>query len=114
MGSKREADPPVIGGQAYSGSISTFQKPRWARGTRRTFELGDLVTLAPEFRFSIARGGPDFGRYMGIVIETFANCEYLVVWTNHPLVISKFTKGLFNGDHLLLVEKADKPLMDRP
>jgi hypothetical protein len=50
---------------------------------------------------------------VGIVIETFANCEYLVVWTNHPLVVSKFTKGLFNGDHLLLVEKAAKPLMDR-
>ncbi len=113
MGSKRETDPPVIGGHVYSGSIDTFKKPRWARGTRRSFELGDLVTLAPEFRFSIARTAPDFGRYVGIVVETFANCEYLVVWTNHPLVISKFTKGLFNGDHLLLVEKADKALMGR-
>ena len=106
MGSKREADPPVIGGQAYSGSIGTFQKPRWARGTRRSFELGDLVTLSPEFRFSIATVSPDFGRYIGVIVEAYSNSEYMVIWTTHPLVVSKFKKGLFNGDHLLLLENA--------
>lgn len=112
MGSKRAADPlrAVVG--AYSGSADTFQPPRWTRGLSRRFELGDLVTLAPEFRYSITSGvGVDFGRYLGIVIETYANREYMVIWTNHPLVVSRFKTGLFNGDHLILAENADKALM---
>ena len=112
MGSGRAADPQDARISAYSGSVDTFQAPRWTRGLRRSFELGDLVTLAPEFRYSIAKPiGIDFGRYLGIVVEAYSNREYLVIWTNHPLVISKFKTGLFNGDHLLLVENADKALM---
>lgn len=112
MGSDRATDPLNARISAYSGSVDTFQPPRWTRGLRRSFELGDLVTLAPEFRYSITTTvGVDFGRYVGIVVEAYSNREYLVIWTNHPLVISKFKTGLFNGDHLLLVENADKALM---
>jgi hypothetical protein len=110
MGSKRAADPlnAIIG--ACSGSSEVIQPPRWARGFARSFELGDLVTLAPEFRYSIAISRPDFGRYLGIVVETFANREYMVVWTNQPLAVGH-KKGMFNGDHLIKVENADKALM---
>ena len=68
------------------------------------------MTLAPEFRYSIAVSRPDFGRYVGIVVEAYANREYMVVWTNQPLTYGT-KKGMFNGDHLLLVENADKKLM---
>jgi hypothetical protein len=113
MGSKRETAPLNGVASAYSGSAETFQAPRWRRGMRRSFELGDLVTLAPEFRYSIANAsqGIDYGRYVGIVIQTYVNCEYMVVWTNHPLVATKFSTGLFNGDHLIKVENAEKALM---
>lgn len=110
MGSKRAADPLGTLVSAYSGSSDTFKPPRWTRGLRRSFELGDLVTLAPEFRYSLTLNGPDFGRYVGIVVETYANREYMVVWTNHPLAIGHKT-GMFNGDHLIKVENADKTLM---
>lgn len=113
MGSSRATDPLNARVSAYSGSNDTFQPPRWNRGIRRSFALGDLVTLAPEFRYSIATSthGIDFGRYVGIVIQTYANREYMVTWTNHPLVVHKFTTGMFNGDHLIKVENADKALM---
>tara|TARA_R110000772_G_scaffold182088_1_gene293355 strand:+ start:123 stop:467 length:345 start_codon:yes stop_codon:yes gene_type:complete len=106
MGKKREADPIDIGLHAYSGSIGTFKPARWTSGLRRSFALGDLVTLSPEFRFSIATVSPDFGRYIGVIVEAYSNSEYMVIWTTHPLVVSKFKKGLFNGDHLLLLENA--------
>ena len=111
MGSSRATDPlnAIVG--AYSGSVDTFQSPRWTRGLRRSFELGDLVTLAPEFRYSIAISQPDFGRYVGIVVEAYANQEYMVAWTNQPIAHG-IKKGMFNGDHLLKVENADKALMN--
>lgn len=114
MSGKRAPDSQR-GVDTFSGSMDTFQPPRWQRGiVARSFELGDLVTLAPEFRYSIAntQSGVDFGRYMGIIVEAYANREYMVVWTNHPLIISKFTRGMFNGDHLIKVENAHKVLMD--
>jgi len=108
MGSKR-----VVGPVTLSGSTDTFKPPRWARGLRREFTVGDLVTLAPEFRYSITMtAGPDMGRYIGIVTQAYANREYMVVWTNHPMSIPQ-TQGLFNGDHLIKVENADKALMGR-
>ena len=114
MGSKRAKAPLDAVVSAYSGSADTFSSPRWKRKVvSRSFELGDLVTLAPEFRYSIASstGGVDFGRYVGIITQTYVNREYMVVWTSHPLVISRFTSGLFNGDHLTKVENAHKALM---
>ena len=113
MGSKRASDPLSTNISAYSGSADTFKEPKWKRShLARHFKLGDLVTLAPEFRYSITSPvtGLDFGRYVGIVIETFSNREYMVVWTIHPLVIGH-KKGMFNGDHLIKVENADKTLM---
>tara|TARA_R100000152_G_C6662379_1_gene100928 strand:+ start:221 stop:553 length:333 start_codon:yes stop_codon:yes gene_type:complete len=107
MGTKKEGDPL----SAFSGSVGTFKPPRWTRGIRREFELGDLVTLAPEFRYSITMTtGPDMGRYIGIITQTYANREYMVVWTSHPMQIAN-KHGLFNGDHLIKVENADKALL---
>ena len=106
MGSKRATDP--LGEVALSGS-QNYQSA-WKTGLRREFIKGDLVTLAPEFRYSIAVARPDFGRYVGIVVEAYANREYMVVWTNQPLAMGH-KKGMFNGDHLIKVENADKALM---
>ena len=111
MGNKRALDPIGAIVEAYSGSADTFKPPRWARGLRRSFKLGDLVTLAPEFRYSIAISRPDFGRYVGIIVEAYANHEYMVVWTNQPIVHG-VKKGMFTGDHLIKVENADKALMN--
>ena len=110
MGSSRATDPLNARVTAYSGSADTFKPPRWARGLRRSFKLGDLVTLAPEFRYSIAIAQPDFGRYVGIVIRAYANAEYMVGWPNQPIVYG-MKQGMFSGDHLLKVENADKILM---
>lgn len=107
MGSKRVTDPldSYIG--MYSGSIDTFKAPRWTTTTRREFARGDLVTLAPEFRYSItmSRHAPDTGRYVGIIVKAYANREYMVIWTNHPTAAGS-TTGMFNGDHLIKVENA--------
>lgn len=110
MGSKRVTDPLSTGG--VSGSIEVSETPRrWnSRTLMREFVKGDLVTLAPEFRYSIAISRPDLGRYVGIVVEAYANGEYMVVWTNQPLVYGS-KKGMFNGDHLLKVENAPRALM---
>lgn len=111
MGSKRAADPIADLVEAYSGSTDVTAPRRWNRAVHaRQFNKGDLVTLAPEFRYSIAISRPDFGRYVGIVTEAYANREYMVVWTNQPLTHGS-KKGLFNGDHLLLVENAERALM---
>jgi hypothetical protein len=75
----------------------------------RVFEVGDLVTLAPDFRYSIAMITVDFGKYIGIVTQAYTNREYMVVWTSHPL--TAFSKGMFNGDHLIKVENVDDSLM---
>ena len=91
----------------YSGSIDTFKPPRWATTTRREFARGDLVTIAPEFRYSITmpRRAPDTGRYVGIIVKAYANRDYMVVWTNHPLAAGS-SSGMYNGDHLITVENA--------
>ena len=109
MGSKKAYTPleNVSGSMAIEVPEPRSWKPS---GIRRSFNLGDLETLAPEFRYSIAVSRPDFGRYVGIVVEAYANREYMVVWTNQPLTYGT-KKGMFNGDHLLLVENADKKLM---
>lgn len=75
----------------------------------RAFEVGDLVTLSPDFRYSLTMSTVDFGKYIGIIVEAYVNREYMVVWTNHPL--SAFTRGMFNGDHLIKVENVDVSLM---
>lgn len=75
----------------------------------RAFEVGDLVTLSPDFRYSITVASVDFGKYIGIVTQAYTNREYMVVWTSHPL--TAFSKGMFNGDHLIKVENVDGSLM---
>ena len=97
------------GVDTFSGSINTFKPPRWNTGGRRSFEKGDLVTLAPEFRYSIATSTPDWGTYIGIVVEAFANREYIVVWTTQPLAIGH-KQGMYNGDHLVKIEHASDSL----
>jgi hypothetical protein len=122
MGDEREVDPLNTVSE-FSGSTNTFrsycdevekfQPPRWERGIAyRTFELGDLVTLSPEFRYAIAISRPDFGRYIGIVVEAYANREYVVHWTAQPLINSP-ERSMFNGDHLILVEHAEKASMKK-
>jgi len=94
----------------FSGSINTFKPPRWNTDTvYRSFAKGDLVTLAPEFRYKISTSTPDWGRYIGIVIEAYANREYIVVWTTQPLVIGH-KQGMYNGDHLVKIEHAPDSL----
>ena len=79
---------------------------------RRTFKVGDLVTLAPTFRYSITTTTVDFGRYIGIVTHVYSNHEYMVIWTSHPLTaVRTFRQGMFAGDHLIKVENADISLM---
>ena len=108
MSGKRAADSQK-GVDTFSGSIKTFKPPRWNTGMRRSFEKGDLVTLAPEFRYSIATSTPDWGRYIGIVVEAYANREYIVVWTTQPLVMGH-KQGMYNGDHLVKIEHAPDSL----
>ena len=92
---------------SFSGSIDTFKEPSWRRyrESGRTFKRGDLVTLAPEFRYTVSITEPDMGRYIGIVIEEYSNREYVVFWTAQPLVTSQY-KGMYNGDHLVKLEHA--------
>lgn len=122
MGDEREVDPlntvSEFSGstktfRSYRGEIDSFQPPRWeSSDAYRTFELGDLVTLSPEFRYAIAISRPDFGRYIGIVVEAYANREYVVHWTAQPLTNSP-ERSMFNGDHLILVEHAEKSSMEK-
>ena len=67
---------------------------------KRTFVIGDLVTIAPDFRNTVLDF--DFERYIGIVIKQPVANEYVVYWTNSP--ISNYYKGLWSGDHLVKVE----------
>jgi len=122
MGDKREVDPlntvSEFSGssktfRSYREGIEDFQPPRWESGVGyRTFELGDLVTLSPEFRYSVAISRPDFGRYIGIVVQAYANREYVVHWTTQPL-INMPARSMFNGDHLILVEHAEKSSIEK-
>jgi len=75
----------------------------------RAFEVGDLVTLSPDFRYSMTVTALDLGKYIGIVTQAYSNREYMVVWTNHPL--TAYSQGMFNGDHLIKVENVDGSLM---
>lgn len=109
MSGKRASDSQKVV-NTFSGSIDTFKPSRWNADTlRRSFKKGDLVTLAPEFRYSIATSTPDWGTYIGIVVEAFANREYIVVWTTQPLAIGH-KQGMYNGDHLVKIEKAPDSL----
>ena len=67
---------------------------------RRTFVVGDLVTIAPDFRNSVLDF--DFDKYIGIVVTTYEENEYAIYWTSSP--VNNYYKGMWNGDHLVKVE----------
>jgi hypothetical protein len=67
---------------------------------RRTFVVGDLVTIAPEFRNGIFDF--DFEKYIGIIVKIYEDNEYVVQWTNSPHNLGY--KGMWNGDHLIKIE----------
>jgi len=67
---------------------------------RRTFIVGDLVTIAPGFRNSVLDF--DFEKYIGIIVKIPDINEYIVYWTRAP--VNSFYKGMWNGDHLIKVE----------
>jgi len=67
---------------------------------RRTFVVGDLVTIAPDFRNNILDF--DFEKYIGIIIKVYEENEYIVRWTNSP--VQSLYAGMWNGDHLVKVE----------
>jgi len=67
---------------------------------RRTFIIGDLVTIAPDFRNSVLDF--DFERYIGIIVKIPEDNEYIVYWTNSP--VQNHYKGMWSGDHLVRVE----------
>ena len=67
---------------------------------KRTFVVGDLVTIAPDFRNTVLDF--DFERYIGIVINTPEDNEYIVYWTNSP--VNNYYKGMWSGDHLVRIE----------
>jgi len=70
---------------------------------RRTFAIGDLVTIAPDFRNTVLDF--DFERYIGIVVKKPEDNEYIVYWTNSP--VNNYYKGMWCGDHLVRVEDYD-------
>jgi len=70
---------------------------------RRTFTIGDLVTIAPDFRNTVLDF--DFERYIGIIVNKPEDNEYVVHWTNSP--INSYYKGMWSGDHLIRVEDYD-------
>ena len=70
---------------------------------RREFIIGDLVTIAPDFRNTITDF--DFEKYIGIVINIPEQNEYVVYWTNSP--VQNYYKGMWSGDHLIKVEDYD-------
>ena len=110
---------------AFSGSASTVSginvvqlEPRWVRGViAREFAVGDLVTLAPDYRYSALYAPIGYtDRYVGIVTAAYANREYLVAWTSHPSFRATVPStpghgGMYSGDHLLKIEFADRSLM---
>ena len=67
---------------------------------RRTFVIGDLVTIAPDFRNSVLDF--DFEKYIGIIMAVPEVNEYIVHWTSSP--INNYYKGMWCGDHLVKVE----------
>lgn len=67
---------------------------------KRTFVIGDLVTIAPDFRNTILDF--DFEKYIGIVVTKYDHNEYAVYWTNAP--VKNYYKGMWSGDHLIKVE----------
>jgi len=67
---------------------------------RRTFSVGDLVTIAPDFRNTVLDF--DFEKYIGIIMSTPEENEYTVYWTSSPT--NSYYKGMWNGDHLVKVE----------
>ena len=67
---------------------------------RRTFVVGDLVTISPDFRNSVLDF--DFEKYIGIVLSIPEANEYVVYWTNSP--INNYYKGMSSGDNLVKVE----------
>ena len=70
---------------------------------KRTFTIGDLVTIAPDFRNSVLDF--DFEKYIGIVVNSPEDNEYVVYWTNSP--VQNYYKGMWSGDHLVKVEDYD-------
>ena len=70
---------------------------------RRTFTIGDLVTIAPDFRNTVLDF--DFERYIGIIMSIPEANEYVVYWTNSP--VNNYYKGMWCGDHLVKVEDYD-------
>jgi len=70
---------------------------------KRTFVIGDLVTISPDFRNSVLDF--DFERYIGIIVKTPEDNEYIVYWTNSP--VQNYYKGMWSGDHLIKVEDYD-------
>jgi len=69
----------------------------------RTFVVGDLVTIAPDFRNTVLDF--DFEKYIGIIIESPESDEYIVTWTNSP--VQNYYKGRWHGDHLIKIEDYD-------
>ena len=76
---------------------------------RRTFIVGDLVTIAPEFRYGVVDF--EFEKYIGIVVESYDVNEYIVYWTNAPTV--NCHRGIWNGDHLVKIEDYESAKKDR-
>ena len=77
---------------------------------KRTFTIGDLVTIAPDFRNSVLDF--DFEKYIGIVVNSPEDNEYVVYWTNSP--VQNYYKGMWSGDHLVKVEDYDVEKEKRP
>ena len=72
---------------------------------RREFIVGDLVTIAPDFRHGVddlGRNDFDFEKYLGIVIEKPEDGEYIIYWTQSPS--HNPYRGMWPGDHLVRVE----------
>jgi len=68
---------------------------------RRTFIVGDLVTISPEFRYNTV--SYDTTPYLGIVTKVYDENEYIIHWTTSPQ--TNYYKGMWNGDHLVRVEE---------
>lgn len=102
---------PRMQSNAYRASKAKVKKPRlkilqllpiyyMGEVYRRTFVVGDLVTIAPDFRNSVMDF--DFEKYVGIVVSAYEDNEYTVHWTSSP--VNNYYKGMWNGDHLVKVE----------